>query len=146
MSYAPEIVVAIIDDHEAIRVGMSAALRASGRFVGVREGAATVGEFLACGSSSTEPHIADVVLLDLNLGDESDPKENAQWFRERMSNIKRSEENPVIMALYGPTQASNVLARHSLLQTVALVDKIKAELESGLTWLRVEAIHDARKP
>lgn len=43
--YAPEIVVAIIDDHEAIRVGMSAALRASGRFVGVREGAATVGEF-----------------------------------------------------------------------------------------------------
>ena len=81
MSYAPEIVVAIIDDHEAIRVGMTAALRASGRFVGVREGAATVGEFLACGSSSTEPHIADVVLLDLNLGDESDPKENAEALR-----------------------------------------------------------------
>ncbi|WP_454226443.1 hypothetical protein [Propioniciclava flava] len=81
MSYAPEIVVAIIDDHEAIRVGMSAALRASGRFVGVREGAATVGEFLACGSSSTEPHIADVVLLDPNLGDESDPKENAEALR-----------------------------------------------------------------
>ena len=81
MNYAPEIVVAIIDDHEAIRVGIAAALRASGRFAGVREGAATVAEFLAVGSSSTEPHIADVVLLDLNLGDDSDPKENAEALR-----------------------------------------------------------------
>lgn len=81
MSYAPEIVVAIIDDHEAIRVGMSAALRASGRFVGVREGAATVGEFLACGSSRPSPTLPMSCCWILNLGDESDPKENAEALR-----------------------------------------------------------------
>ncbi|QIK71504.1 response regulator transcription factor [Propioniciclava coleopterorum] len=76
MNGAPEIVVAIIDDHEAIRVGMSAALRASGRSLRVIEGAATVADFLA-----RDPADADVVLLDLNLGDGSDPKDNAEALR-----------------------------------------------------------------
>lgn len=76
MNGAPEIVVAIIDDHEAIRVGMSAALRASGRSLRVIEGAATVADFLG-----RDPADADVVLLDLNLGDGSDPKDNAEALR-----------------------------------------------------------------
>ncbi len=76
MNHAPDIVVAIIDDHEAIRVGMSAALRASGRSLRVLEGAATVADFLA-----GDVEDADVVLLDLNLGDGSDPKDNAETLR-----------------------------------------------------------------
>lgn len=76
MNHSPDIVVAIIDDHEAIRVGMSAALRASGRSLRVLEGAATVADFLA-----GDVEDADVVLLDLNLGDGSDPKDNAETLR-----------------------------------------------------------------
>lgn len=76
MNPAPDIVVAIVDDHEAIRVGMSAALRASGRSLRVLEGAATVADFLA-----GDVEDADVVLLDLNLGDGSDPKDNAETLR-----------------------------------------------------------------
>lgn len=77
MNDSPQIVVAIIDDHEAIRVGLSAALRAADRPLRVEEGAATVPEFLAAARSPG----ADVVLLDLNLGDGSDPKDNAEALR-----------------------------------------------------------------
>ena len=77
MNDSPQIVVAIIDDHEAIRVGLSAALRAADRPLRVEEGAATVPEFLAGARSPG----ADVVLLDLNLGDGSDPKDNAEALR-----------------------------------------------------------------
>lgn len=77
MNDSPQIVVAIIDDHEAIRVGLSAALRAADRPLRVEEGAATVPEFLAAARSPG----ADVVLLDLNLGDGSDPKDNAETLR-----------------------------------------------------------------
>lgn len=76
MNHHEEIVVAIIDDHEAIRVGISAALRASGRHLRVLDGAATVPDFLA-----GDVEDADVVLLDLNLGDGSDPKDNAELLR-----------------------------------------------------------------
>ncbi len=68
--------VAIIDDHEAIRVGMAAAIAAAGVEVGVVAGAATVGAFL-----ERVPDAVDVVLLDLNLGDGSDPKDNAETLR-----------------------------------------------------------------
>ena len=67
---------AIIDDHEAIRLGMGAAFAAAGdervRLVG---SASTVPEFLAAGSD------AKVVLLDLRLADDSDPKDNAEVLR-----------------------------------------------------------------
>lgn len=68
--------VAIIDDHEAIRVGMAAAIAAAGVEMGVVAGAATVGAFL-----ERVPDAVDVVLLDLNLGDGSDPKDNAETLR-----------------------------------------------------------------
>ncbi len=77
MNDSPQIVVAIIDDHEAIRVGLSAALRAADRPLRVEEGAATVPEFLAGARSRG----AVFVLLDLNLGDGSDPKDNAETLR-----------------------------------------------------------------
>ena len=67
-----EIKVAIIDDHEAIRVGMASAIAAAGESVEVVARAATVAEFLE------QDHEADVVLLDLHLGDDSDPKANAE--------------------------------------------------------------------
>ena len=69
---------AIIDDHEAIRVGMEAALRLAGdprvRCVG---SAPTVPDFMTLGLP------AQVVLLDLRLADESDPKDNAEALRAR---------------------------------------------------------------
>lgn len=68
--------VAIIDDHEAIRVGMASAIRAAGEDVVVVAGATTVADFLAA-----RPREVDVVLLDLNLGDDSDPKDNAESLR-----------------------------------------------------------------
>lgn len=67
---------AIIDDHEAIRFGMQAALAASGE-----------DRVQLVGSSPTVAHLleseapADVVLLDLRLADDSDPKENAEILR-----------------------------------------------------------------
>ena len=66
---------AIIDDHEAIRVGMGHALAdASGvQFVG---GTDTVEGFLDGDFADV-----DVVLLDLQLGDDSDPKDNAETLR-----------------------------------------------------------------
>lgn len=73
----PLIRTAIIDDHEAIRAGMEHALDASApedvEFVG---GSPTVAEFLG-------DHLGDVdvVLLDLQLDDGSDPKDNAETLR-----------------------------------------------------------------
>ncbi len=67
---------AIIDDHEAIRVGMGAAIAGSSDNRVVLVGSApTVEEFL---DSTTD---ADVVLLDLRLADDSDPKDNAESLR-----------------------------------------------------------------
>lgn len=67
---------AIIDDHEAIRMGMRAAFAAYGdATVTLVADAASVTEFLAA-----EPD-AQVVLLDLRLADESDPKDNAEALR-----------------------------------------------------------------
>lgn len=64
---------AIIDDHEAIRMGVAAALeRIDNHEVQIVADSGTVEEFLASGIS------ADVVLLDLQLEDESDPKVNAE--------------------------------------------------------------------
>lgn len=73
---AQEIRVAIIDDHEAIRVGIGSALAAAGTDVRLVGGAATVSSFLA-----GDVDEVDVVLLDLNLGDDSDPKDNAETLR-----------------------------------------------------------------
>lgn len=73
----PPIKTAIIDDHEAIRVGMQHALAGAGggevEFVG---GSPTVEAFLSDGHGDV-----DVVLLDLQLDDESDPKDNAETLR-----------------------------------------------------------------
>ncbi len=67
---------AIIDDHEAIRLGLGAAFTAGGDDrVALVGSAATVPEFLAAGSD------ARVVLLDLRLADGSDPKDNAEVLR-----------------------------------------------------------------
>lgn len=76
MRDSPAIKVAIIDDHEAIRVGVAAAIRGAEDDVHVVAGATTVGEFLA----RSVPDV-DVVLLDLHLGDDSDPKHNAEALR-----------------------------------------------------------------
>lgn len=67
---------AIIDDHEAIRLGMDAAL-AHHPDSGVELVAshATVASFLDSDAD------VDVVLLDLMLADESDPQENAEALR-----------------------------------------------------------------
>lgn len=73
----PLIRTAIIDDHEAIRAGMEHALDSAGaeavEFVG---GSPTVAEFLADHYGDV-----DVVLLDLQLDDGSDPKDNAETLR-----------------------------------------------------------------
>ncbi len=61
--------VAVIDDHEAIRLGVAAALEGSGRVRVVAQDA-WVSDFLARGIP------ADVVLLDLQLADDSDPLDN----------------------------------------------------------------------
>ena len=76
MTGAVPIRTAVIDDHEAIRLGVAAALEhhAVGQ-VEIVAAAQGVGEFLALGVN------ADVVLLDLQLGDESDPKDNVQRLR-----------------------------------------------------------------
>lgn len=67
------ITTAVIDDHEAIRLGVSAALQAHpGNQVTLVAGAANVSEFLERGVP------ADVVLLDLQLDDGSDPLDNAE--------------------------------------------------------------------
>lgn len=66
---------AIIDDHEAIRLGMESAL-ASQEEVVLVGGAPDVPSFLAGGFEAT-----DVVLLDLKLADGSDPKTNAETLR-----------------------------------------------------------------
>lgn len=73
MSDSPTIAVAIIDDHEAIRLGVGAALlqHAPGR-VRVVSSHGTVDEFLA------DHGDVDVVMLDLSLGDDSDPKDNVE--------------------------------------------------------------------
>lgn len=64
---------AVIDDHEAIRIGMAAALKSHpGHQVTLVDGAATVDEFLG------RMPDADVVLLDLQLDDSSDPLVNAE--------------------------------------------------------------------
>ena len=64
---------AVIDDHEAIRIGMSAALKTQpGHEVTLVAGAATVDEYL-----ERMPD-AEVVLLDLQLDDGSDPLVNAE--------------------------------------------------------------------
>lgn len=67
---------AIIDDHEAIRVGMEHALAAATAEVEFVGGSPTVDEFLA-----GEYGDVDVVLLDLQLDDGSDPKDNAEILR-----------------------------------------------------------------
>lgn len=68
--------IAIIDDHEAIRVGLASALGDPTEAVEVVANAATVADFLAADHAAV-----DVALLDLNLGDDSDPKDNAELLR-----------------------------------------------------------------
>jgi DNA-binding NarL/FixJ family response regulator len=63
--------VAAIDDHEAIRIGITGAFASEPR-IRILPGASTVSGFLAMRSR------ADVVLLDLQLGDGSDPMANTQ--------------------------------------------------------------------
>ncbi len=77
MSDPQTIRTAIIDDHEAIRLGIGAALQehAAGS-VQVVSSHETVTEFLV------DEVDADVVLLDLSLADESDPKENVERLTE----------------------------------------------------------------
>ena len=77
MSDPQTIRTAIIDDHEAIRLGVGAALQqhTAGQ-VKVVSSHETVDEFLA------DDVDADVVMLDLSLGDDSDPKENVEKLAE----------------------------------------------------------------
>lgn len=65
--------VALIDDHESVRLGLAAALEASG-FTVVFSGAGVAEYFQARRSTVTAP--ADVVLLDLTLGDGTTVTEN----------------------------------------------------------------------
>ncbi len=67
---------AIVDDHEAIRIGIGHALTAADAGVLFLGGVATVGEFLEGDFADV-----DVVLLDLRLADDSDPKENVEALR-----------------------------------------------------------------
>lgn len=64
--------VAVIDDHEAIRLGLAAALGAYDPGLRVVSQYATVPAFLVSGVR------ADVVLLDLQLADGSDPQANTE--------------------------------------------------------------------
>ncbi len=77
MTDTPIIRTAIIDDHEVIRLGIGAALQQhAGGHVRVVSSHDTVDAFLA---DSVD---ADVVMLDLSLGDDSDPKENVERLAE----------------------------------------------------------------
>lgn len=62
--------IAVVDDHEVILRGLQASLGKSR--IKVVASAVSVAELLA------RPREADVVLLDLRLGDDSDPKENTE--------------------------------------------------------------------
>ncbi|MCW3158077.1 response regulator [Micropruina sonneratiae] len=78
MTDSPTIRTAIIDDHEAIRLGVGAALEQhAGNRVEVVSSHENVDEFLA------DDVDADVVMLDLSLGDDSDPKDNVEKLAER---------------------------------------------------------------
>lgn len=65
--------IALIDDHESVRLGLAAALESAG-FTVVFSGAG-VGEYLAA-RRRTVPTPAEVVLLDLTLGDGTTVTEN----------------------------------------------------------------------
>lgn len=71
MSVSLPIRTAVIDDHEAIRLGIAGALETEPRIT-IVPGAATVQGFLTLRSR------AQVVLLDLQLSDGSDPKDNTE--------------------------------------------------------------------
>lgn len=71
MSDAMPIRAAVIDDHEAIRHGIAGALEREPR-IKIVPGASTVADFLGMRSR------AQVVLLDLQLGDRTDPKDNTE--------------------------------------------------------------------
>ena len=77
MSDPAPIRTAIIDDHEAIRLGVGAALQShtAGK-VRVVSSHENVENFLA------DKVEADVVMLDLSLGDDSDPKDNVERLAE----------------------------------------------------------------
>lgn len=78
MTLSVPIRTAIIDDHEAIRLGVGAALHShtAGR-VRVVSSHETVSSFLA------DDVDADVVMLDLSLADDSDPKDNVEQLADR---------------------------------------------------------------
>jgi DNA-binding NarL/FixJ family response regulator len=77
MNVPPAVRTAIIDDHEAIRLGVSAALaQHGGDRVRVVSSHDTVAAFLTAGVD------ADVVMLDLLLADDSDPKVNVERLSE----------------------------------------------------------------
>ena len=68
---------AIIDDHEAIRLGVGAALQQhTAGAVRVVSSHETVDDFLG------DDVDADVVMLDLSLADDSDPKDNVERLAE----------------------------------------------------------------
>lgn len=67
--------VAIIDDHESVRLGLAAVCAASG--YDVVQSVATVNDFLSR-SQATHGPSADVVILDLSLGDGSRIADNVR--------------------------------------------------------------------
>ena len=66
--------VALIDDHESVRLGLEAACLRDGEQRVVFSGA-TVKEYLTWRATSSEPPV-DVVVLDLTLGDGTTVTEN----------------------------------------------------------------------
>ncbi|WP_119696919.1 response regulator transcription factor [Microbacterium halotolerans] len=79
--------VALIDDHESVRLGLVAAIGRAG-WVTIYEGA-TVSDFLAWRQTERTP-AADVVLLDLTLGDGTTVTENVTRLARESSVIIHS--------------------------------------------------------
>lgn len=73
--------VAIIDDHESVRLGIEAVCAQAG--FDVRHSVPTVADFLA--ASGGEP--VDIVVLDLSLGDGTNPGDNVRAVRETGSAV-----------------------------------------------------------
>lgn len=68
--------IGVVDDHHAVALGVAAALAGADGLT-VAGSAADVGAWIAAGLE------ADVVVLDLSLGDDSDPADNVRRLRDR---------------------------------------------------------------
>lgn len=108
--------VALIDDHESVRLGLAAAIRRAG-WEAIYAGA-SVADFLAWRQAEQAP-AADVVLLDLTLGDGTTVTENvARLARESSVIIHSVADRPSAVREALVAGAAGVVSKASPLDDV----------------------------